>query len=361
MFGSIQWSGYTRYVNRTIKVRLSDVATAAGVSLGTASNVFAHPERVRPEVRERVETEARRLGYHGPDLKGRLLREGRFNALGLLPPADLGIADAILNPVFRNFIRGVAESCDEAGANLVLISDREHGRGVTTALVDGVVLSRVEHLAEVEPARLRRIPVAVMDFDPGPDMSSVRSDARAGAYAAARHLLDLGHRRFAILSFLRSFGPPIFHPPGFSRSPSAAGMSVDEAKLLGYAEALAEAGIDVNSVPMVQGEAWGDTASRLLFDVAPDATAFLSMSVMQALELLKEAKRRGIVVPRDISVVGFNDLPEAAVSDPPLTTVDGMNYEKGRLAARLVLERGPPRHAILPARLIVRGSTGRLA
>lgn len=85
------------------------------------------------------------------------------------------------------------------------------------------------------------------------------------------------------------------------------------------------------------------------------------MSVMQALALLKEGKRCGIAVPRDISVVGFNDLPEAAVSDPPLTTIDGMDYEKGRLAARLVLERGLSRHEILPARLIVRGSTGRVA
>lgn len=349
---------YIRTVNRTIKIRLSDVAAAAGVSLGTASNVFAHPERVRPEVRDRVEAEARRLGYAGPDLRGRLLREGRFNALGLLPNADLSIAQAILNPVFRNFIRGVAESCDEAGANLVLISDREHGRGVTTALVDGLVLSRVEHVSEIEPARLRRIPVAVMDFDPGPDMSSVRSDARTGAYDAARHLLDLGHRRFAILSFLRAAGPPIYHPPGVTRLPTAAGIAVDQSKLVGYGAALAESGIDVNAVPMVQGGMWGEAAARLLFDVAPDATAFLSMSGMQAVELLREAARRGIAVPRDVSVVGFNDLPEAATSDPPLTTVDGMNYEKGRLAARLVLDGGPPRHEILAAPLIVRGSTG---
>ena len=345
-------------MSRTSKVRLADIATAAGVSLGTASNVFAHPERVRPELRERVETVARRLGYHGPDPKGRLLRDGRFNALGLLPPADLSIADAIRNPVFRTFVAGVAETCDAAGANLVLISDREHGRGVTSALVDGVVLSRVEHLDQVEPARRRRVPVAVVDFDPGPDFSSARSDARAGAEAAAQHLLDLGHRRFAILSFLRSFGCPVFHPPGRGRPASAAGMPVDQEKLQGYAAALARAGIDIDSVPMVQGEPWDLTAAGMLFDVAPEATAILSMSVMQGLSLLAEARRRGKRVPDHVSVVAYNDLPEAALSDPPLTTVDGMNLEKGRVAARLVLEGGPPRHEVLPARLILRGSTG---
>jgi DNA-binding LacI/PurR family transcriptional regulator len=356
-FGSIQVSRYNGAMQREPRIRLADVARAAGVSLGTASNVFAHPERVRAEVRERVETAARELGYHGPDPKGLLLRAGRFNALGVVPPADLGVADALHNPVFRNFLRGVAEVCDAASANLVIISDREHGRGVSNALVDGVVLSRIEQLSEIEPARLRRIPFAVVDFDPGPEVSSVRSDARAGALAAARHLIELGHRRFAILSFLRAFGPAIHHPPGGARPPEAAGMLVDQEKYAAYAEAFAAAGIDIAEVPMVQGQPWSRDAASMLLDVAPEATAVLSMSVMQAMVLLEEARRRGLVVPRDLSVVGFNDLPEAAAGDPPLTTVDGMNIEKGRVAARMVLDAGPPRHVVLPARLLVRGST----
>ena len=151
---------------------------------------------------------------------------------------------------------------------------------------------------------------------------------------------DLGHRRFAILSFLRASGPPIYHPPGLPRAPGAAGMPTTRRSSSATREALAAAGIDIDSVPMVQGQPWGPDAARMLLDVAPDATAILSMSVMQGLELLKEARRRGRVVPRDLSVVGYNDLPEAATSDPPLTTVDGMNVEKGRTAARLVLGGG---------------------
>lgn len=339
------------------KTRLVDVARAAGVSLGTASNAFAHPERVRPDVRARVETASRELGYQGPDPKGRLLRAGRFNAVGLVPPADHGIADALGNPVFRNFILGVGEVCDAARSNLVIISDRERGRAVNAALVDGVILSRVEHLSEIEPARLRQLPFAVVDFDPGPGIACVRSDARAGAHAAARHLLDLGHRRFAILSFLRGFGPPLWHPPGRPRPPEAAGMPVDQEKLAGYSAALAEAGILADEVPMVQGQAWGREGVRMLLDRAPDATAILSMSVMQGLEILREARRRSIAVPQALSVVAYNDLPEATASDPPLTTVDGMNIEKGRIAARMVLEGGSSRQEVLPARLLIRGST----
>jgi DNA-binding LacI/PurR family transcriptional regulator len=339
------------------RAKLVDVARAAGVSLGTASNAFAHPDRVGAELRARIDAAAHALGYHGPDPRGRLLRDGRFNALGLVPPAELGGADAIANPVFRTFVQGVAEVCDAAGANLVLLSDREHGRGVRAALVDGLILSRVEHLDEIEPARLRRLPFAVVDFNPGPDVSSVRSDARAGARAAARHLVDLGHRRFAIRSFLRGFDPAIFHPPGRPRPPAAAGMIVDQEKLAGYGEALADAGIAIDSVPMLQAHPLDRDAARLVLDHAPDATAILAMSVMQALAVLAEARRRGLQAPRDLSVVGYNDLPVAAASDPPLTTVDGMNAEKGRIAARLVLEAGPPRREVLPARLLIRGST----
>jgi DNA-binding LacI/PurR family transcriptional regulator len=96
----------------------------------------------------------------------------------------------------------------------------------------------------------------------------------------------------------------------------------------------------------------------MILDRAPEATAILCMGVMQGLRLLAEAGRRGLRVPRDLSVIAFNDLPEAAVSDPPLTTVDGRTFEKGRIAAELVLGEGPPRQVLLPSGLILRGSTG---
>ena len=340
------------------RINLADVARKAEVSLGTASNAFAHPERVRPEVRLRVETAARTLGYTGPDPKGQLLRGGKFNAIGVLPPAEFGVREALDNPAFRPFVVGVAVACDEVGANLVIISDRTHGRGIASALVDGFIFARVEQIAEIEPARRRRLPFAVIDFDPGPEVSSVRADTRAGGRAAARHLLALGHRRFAIMSFLRGFDPARMHPPGKPRPPGAAGAFIDQEKYAGYAEGLAEAGIAIDEVPMVQAHPWDKAAAPMLLDAAPEATAVLSMAVMQAIAVVGEAKRRGIAVPGDLSVVGFNDIPEAAVVEPPLTTVDAMAFEKGRAAGRLVFEGGAPVHELLPTTLIVRGSTG---
>src|SRR5258707_1672925 len=288
--------------------RLVDVARAAGVSRGTASNVFNNPELVRPKLRQRVEAAARKLGYLGPDPKGRLLRAGKFNAIGVMPPSDWGVVDSLRNPVFDLFLLGVGEACDDIGANLVIVPARTGNGGIKTALVDGFIFGRVEHLAEVEPARLRRLPFAVVDFDPGPNISSVRVDARAGCYAAAKHLIERGHRRFGVLSFLRTTGPARLHPAGQTRRPEAAGIPTDEEKLRGYADALAEAGLNIDDVPMVQADPWDPDAALMLLDAAPEATAILSMSVMQGIAVLDEARRRGLSLPRDLSVVVSNDI-----------------------------------------------------
>lgn len=338
-------------------VRLIDVARAAGVSQGTVSNTFNNPDLVRPALREKVQAAARALGYGGPDLRGSLLRTGKFNAIAVRPPSQWTIAESLRNPVFSEFLFGVGSVCDANGADLVVSSGRLDGSGGAKALVDGMIFLRVEHLAEVEPARLRRMPVVVMDFDAGPEISSVHVDTRIGAYQAARHLLDLGHLHFGIISFLRDPGEAHFFPAGAPRPTEAAGTVVDQEKYLGYADALAEAGLDIAAMPMVQAEAEDRRAAGLLLDSAPQATAILSMSVMQGIALLAEARRRDISVPTDLSVVAYNDIEAAARCDPPLTTVDSLTREKGVLAAQLIFDRGTIRHERLAPRLILRGST----
>ena len=176
--------------------RLIDVAKAAGVSRSTASNVFNNPEMVRPKLRQRVEKAALELGYSGPDPKGRLLRDGKFNAIAVMPPGKWNISDSLRNPVFTSFLLGVGQACDEAGANLAIVPDKLDNHGIKNALVDGFIFWRVDYLNEIEPARLRRLPFAVVDFDPGPNISSVRVDARAGCYAAAKHLIESGTSPF---------------------------------------------------------------------------------------------------------------------------------------------------------------------
>ena len=161
------------------KPKLADVARAAEVSVATASNVFAHPERVRPAMRERVEAAARALGYLGPDPTARLMRAGKVNAIGVIPPGNWGVHDTLRNPVYQQFLLGVAQACDEAGVNLLVSSDL-HRPGAASAVVDGFIFARVEHMGDIEPARLRRLPFVVLDSDPGPEVNSVRVDARGG-------------------------------------------------------------------------------------------------------------------------------------------------------------------------------------
>jgi DNA-binding LacI/PurR family transcriptional regulator len=322
---------------------LEDVAREAGVSRGTVSNVFGHPQRVRPEVRDKVLAAATRLGYAGPDPRGRMLRAERFNALGFIIPGAFGLANLIESPYGRELVLGIAEACDEAHYTLTLIDGREPQLDIALrdALVDGFVVGTVGHLAAVEPARRRRLPFAILDVPGGADVNSVSIDARAGARAVAEHLAGLGHRRFGMLSVLRSPGPAIIHPatpdpvlPG--------GYELDRNKRDGFAEGLAAHGLSIADVPIVETRPVDPDAGRLILEAAPDATAIFCMSDRQAFTLLAECRRRGTDVPGRLSVVGFDGVPESAATVPPLTTVAQPTREKGRLAARMALQNREP-------------------
>jgi len=341
-------------------IKLADVARAAGVSQGTASNVFSRPEIVRPEVRERVEACARRLGYAGPDPKGRLLRAGKVNAIGVVVVDEL--THFFNNPFDREFMIGVAEVCDERGAGVALVSAVDRAKAawsINSAVVDGFIVQCMEDGDRLlELTRRRGLPFVAVDIDPGQDASAIMIDDRVGARMAAEHLLGLGHRRFAILS-LEVTGDRQTGPVDRARRQMAAyGATRD--RFVGYEEALTAAGIDFEGVPVM--EALNDRSGAVagahaLLDRAPDATAILAMSDVLALGMLQAARDRGVRVPKDLSVVGYDDVPEAAAADPPLTTIAQPILEKGRLAARMIFERGPPRREVLPVKLVVRGTT----
>ena len=342
-------------------IRLADVAELAGVSLGTASNAFNRPDLVRPEVRELVEKAARKLGYSGPDPKGRLLMGGKANAIGVLPPGDMTVTHAMRSPFFRDFLQGVSEICDENNANVLMVSGTEDRKvwSIRNALVDGFILGHVEEVGLIS-VRNRKVPFVVMDMDAGPATRSVRIEARKGARLAAEHLLGLGHRQFAIVSVLRKPADPVWHPPNEPNRQLTAGYLLDREKLLGYGDALETAGIPIGTVPVVEfhpATPFVEAGARALFDSATAATAFLVMSDVQAIAILAEAKRRKIKVPRDISVVGFDGVSTAAYTEPPLTTVAQPLFERGRVAARMLFDAGSPRHVCLPVELIVRSST----
>jgi DNA-binding LacI/PurR family transcriptional regulator len=341
-----------------------DVARAAQVSKSTVANAFSRPNLVRAEVLTRIKTAARELGYDGPDPKGRMLSLGKVNAIGILPFGHTGISQFFKNTFQRNFLAGVAQACEDQGVGLSLVSARadQEALGIKNALVDGFIFTGVEQVGLLSAGGARRLPFVVMDLNV-PDMKSVRTENRDGARQATRHLIELGHRRFVIGSTLYSFRPPVFHPPtGSKRRLVDSGPPLLE-KLEGVADALSEAGISIHDVPIAEAcgtpeeeAAFGNGAGMIL-DKAPEATAVIALTDNLALSILNQAEKRGLSVPKALSIVGFDDIPEAAASDPPLTTIRVSAYETGRVAVQLLLESAPPRQVVMPVHLVVRGST----
>lgn len=348
-------------MSRQKRPTLADVGRVAGVSRGTVSNVFNHPDLVRADLRERVEAAARELGYDGPDPRGKVLQDGRFNAIGFMPPGAYAIADMIRSPYGRELLLGASQACDEAGATLSLVNGTDQTRisTIRDALVDGFILG---HSVDIDlmtsAAQRRRLPFVILESDAGPDVNSIRIDGRSGALTVVRHLAALGHRRFAILSIRRSAGPPVVHMPGLGGRLMTAGFQLDHERLEGFAQGLRDAGLSIDDVPIIETKPGDPAAGAAVFDHFPDATAIMTMSDWQAITILDEAIRRGITIPERVSVVGFDGTMESARTTPPLTTVAHDIVRKGRLAASLLLANGPPEQIVLPTELVVRGSTG---
>lgn len=350
------------------RATLKEVAAEVGVSPATVSNAYNHPEQLSAAVRERVFEAARRLGYSGPDATARSLRRGRAGAVGVLYSDRLSYAFA--DPAAVEFLRGVSVATEDAGLGLLLVpgssmADR-NPRAVGEAVVDGFV---IYCMAEDDPlaaaALERRSPAVLVDRPAVAGTPSVGIDDVGAAREAAEYVIGLGHASLAVISF--------------ELAPGAEGGFVEEwrrdeatylptrSRFEGYASAVEEAGLSWGDVPIYEcaenAPELGKAAARALLARRPRPTALLCLSDQLALGALEAAREMGIGVPGDLSVVGFDDVPAAARSEPPLTTVNQSHMEKGLRAGRMLIAqlRGeePPASEILPTRLVVRGSTAR--
>lgn len=342
-------------------VRLADVAKAAGVSQGTASNVFSRPEVVRGEVRERVLGIARTLGYNGPDIKGRLLRAGRVNAIGVASVEPL--AYFFEDPWARVLMTKIAAVCDATGTGIALVSAQNQQKlawNINSALVDGFILLCVEGGERlVELTRRRQLPFVALALG-GADASIpvIGIDNLAGAAMAARHLADLGHRRFAVLA-IDHFDDHVGATTPGQAARSLKSTSSD--RLLGYWQTLAEFGIERESVP-VHGtrsdRSSVDTALNALFATPRPPTAIMAMSDRIALFAMQWLTERGIDVPGHVSVIGFDGVPEAATAEPGLTTIAQPFDEIACRAVSAILDDAlPDAQETLDVTLVIRGST----
>ena len=330
------------------RVPIADVANAAGVSKTAVSFAFNNPNKLGNATLERVLQVANDLGY-APHPAARALSMRRSGTIGLLIPQRLTTVFA--NPFLSELIQGLGELCDENDLTMLLVPplDGSLEGAIRQASVDGFIsLGLSPDDGALETLDRLGIPTVLVDSEASANHPAVNVDDAGGAEAAARHLLDLGHLNLAVIVL-----PPT---RSHAMTPTAA------RRLAGYRTAVHAAG-----APEPRMVTAGATmaAGALAFEALPKGkrrpTGVLAMSDMAAIGLMAAAIASGLRVPEDLSIVGYDDLPMAAWTTPRLTTVRQPIVEKGRLAARLLIQRlqgqvvgSPPP---LETRLVVRNST----
>jgi DNA-binding LacI/PurR family transcriptional regulator len=344
---------------------LETVAQAAGVSAMTVSNAYNRPDQLSEETRARVLAVAKELGYAGPDPAGRSLRTRRADTIGVLLTEQLPYAFA--DPGMVSFLHGLASGLADAGQALLLVpteGNAEHAH-VRNALVDGFVLtSLVAGHPAVADVLGRRLPVVSWGYPKIPGVPRIGVDNARAAAKAARHLLELGHTSFGVVTFGDgSLGLASGNAELASQTLVPGVQLAMRARVSGFVRALRASGIDPASVSIVAGArnsraAGREAAARMLADRRP--TAVFGVTDVLALGVLDAAASRGVDVPRQLSVVGFDDVAAAAASVPPLTTVAQSLFDQGRLAASVVLDQVAGRPVRIPpirSEVVVRGST----
>jgi len=329
-------------------VTIKDVAAAAKVSTATVSRVLAGLDGTGPRVRQHVLETVKKLNYH-PNRLARDLRAGMRKVIGVIIP-DLQ------NPFLTGVVRGVEAVLQQRGYSLILGNSDERAEQEQRHLAvlrgegaSGLILVPSD-TPDANYAALQGwdIPVVAVDRMPrGLQVDLVCSGNREGAREATNHLLAHGYQDIAIID-------------------GSKGVDVAEDRLAGFCDALAVAGIKPRQSLIVHSnfrQSGGHAAMHQLMDLPKPPRAVFVANNLMTLGALQAIHERGMDIPNDVAVVGFDDMPWAISLRPPLTAVAQPIEEIGRVAAELLLERlktpaQPVRRIVLSTRLIVRSSCG---
>jgi LacI family transcriptional regulator len=334
-------------------VTLVDVAKRAGVALVTTSRALNGTGFVSDETRKKVVAAAKALGY-SPNLSAKILKGGRPNLLGLA-------VSNLQSPVINEIIGSVSVAAKQAGLDLIIYNastelgaPKQHDiKRVLGGLCEGILLvlptAQEGLLAEFESST---VPVVLINYwRKETQLPTVRGDNYEGSLAAVRHLIELGHSRIAFIT-----------------GSSYTGQSQERQR--GYQDALKQAGIRPLKSLVVQGDftqSGGFEAARVLMAQPKLPTAIFAANDAMAFGVMDALKEKGLRIPGDVSVVGFDDDPAANHVYPRLTTVRQPLSEIGERAVRLVLQRirakgqegGADDAPIeLPSALVIRDSCG---
>lgn len=325
-----------------------DIAQAAGVSQATVSNVINRPHLVAPATLDKVREVMREHGFV-LNTSARNLRVGRARTIGVVA-LDLG------NPFWGEVTRGIESIASERRYSVLLGASEEQEEKEQRFLrlfeehrVDGIVVSSV-HVgsSSIEDVRRRGTKVVLLDqLDPAGVSSSVAFDHVAGAALVADHLVENGHRRIGFLN-----GP---HSVPWCRD-----------RLEGFRQGIARHGLDPDEVIRefpIKSMTAEDAAPGVDAALATDVTAIFCVNDLVALGAYKSLSQRGVRVPDQLSVVGFDDSSFASMLSPGLTTIRQHPYELGRQAAELLIdavEGEDPATVVFEPELVVRESVRRI-
>jgi LacI family transcriptional regulator len=327
-------------------ITIKDVARAAGVSVATVSRVQNGSALVKETTRRRVGEVAERMGYT-PNGAARSLITSRTNTLGVLLPDLYG-------EFFSEVIRGIDQAAQRHGHHLLVSSSHDDRSAVETALrsmrgrVDGLIVMWPDLDEAGVPSLPAGFPVVLLNAPFGPYGFDVITVANYdGAYAMVDHLLDLGHRRIAIIK-------------GIEGNADAA------ERLRGYRGALASAGLGAAAIEVAGlfDEASGFRAANELLRRQIRPSAIFAANDAMAIGALSALRQAGLRVPDDMALAGFDDIPMARYLDPPLSSVHvdisalGEHATLRLLAAVRSKEKHQPRAETLPTTLVLRRSCG---
>ncbi len=300
---------------------IADVARHAGVSVATVSHVMNRTRHVEPQTAERVRTAISALHY-SPNTLARSLRRGETKTIGLLLPDNS-------NPFFASVARQIEDAGFVAGYTVILCNsdgnaekEERYLQVLMAKQIDGLIFAGSSDHARVFSSP--GVPAVLIDREiQSVNVDSVLVDHDHGGYLAGRHLIGLGHEKIGVIG----------GPSDSSSSP---------ARLRGFARALQEAGVDLSADAIVDSDyhfAGGRTAMERLMAQAPGITALFACNDLMAMGALTVLRGRGLRVPDDMSMIGFDDIPYAVTTWPPLTTIAQPVEKIGTLAVSLLLER----------------------
>lgn len=334
---------------------MRDVADLAQVSLQTVSNVIhGRYDEMSPATRDRVLAAMESLGYRA-NLAAASLRSQRVRTIAVLVLDEH--TEFLADPLMDLLIAGVADIARDRGYG-VLIQGARPGRHDESFLrstregrADGIIVqlsgTPAVRRSLIDEARALGVDVVVIDEEGLPaDVMGVRAEQASGMRALTERLIAQGHRRFAFIGARMPWAVVEQRVAGFREAIAAAGLTVEEDRIL------LEAGFEASE---------GETLAARLLALPDRPTALMCSSDLQAAGALRAVKSAGLRIPEDVAVTGFESFSFSAYLEPPLTTVRVPAYEMGQRAARMLIDRvegqeaGHP-HLVLPTELVLRGS-----